>query len=274
MNDYKIYSIDKEGNYCLIQGNSLKFMSDRKAESVNCIFADPPYFLTADRNHPSYKGDWDLSKGAMEDFTFHYTWIKEAYRLLKPDGVIWITGTQHNIHQCGYALQLAGFHIINDIAWNKPRETWSKTTNSLAYTHETILFAKKSRKARIYLNQKLLYTPQDKFHKEGNSMPTIWDIKPASFKEVQGHKTPKPVELLKRILLLSTQPNDVILDPFNGSGTTGVATLQLGAGRKYIGVDLALDIDEKGKNYLDLTINRLEAVKSLKQQNKPYNGLA
>jgi site-specific DNA-methyltransferase (adenine-specific) len=252
----RIHTTDKEGNYYLIKGDCIKVMQSRKAESINCIFADPPYFITGDENNKSYKGDWDKSQGFEKDFQFHLDWIKEAHRVLKPDGVIWITGTHHSIFDCGVALRKYGFKVINPIVWYKPRGKWSKTNYTLAYSHELIIFAVKDPKAKFYLNQKLLKTPQDKFHLQGNTMPDIWDIKPASFREVQGHKTPKPVELVKRALLLSTKPNDIILDPFNGSGTTGVATLELGNGRRCIGVDL-----DAGNTYLDLTVQRLEQVK-------------
>jgi site-specific DNA-methyltransferase (adenine-specific) len=254
------YKIDESQQYQLYKGNCLDFLKQRKAESIDCIFADPPYFITGNDKHPSYKGDWDKSQGFEKDFQFHLDWIEACKRVLNPNGVIWITGTDHSIHDCAVALRKHGFKIINNIVWYKPRDKWKNTTNSLAYSHEVILFATKSSSSRPYINQKLLNTPQDKFHKEGCSMPTIWDIKPASFREVQGHKTPKPVELMKRALLLSTKENDIILDPFNGSGSTGVASLELN--RRYIGVDL-----DRDNTYLALTVERLEEVKRKKAKN-------
>ena len=113
------------------------------------------------------------------------------------------------------------------------------------------------------MNQGYLTTSQDKFHENGLTMPTIWDIRPCPRSEIDWHKTPKPVELLNRILMLSSKPNSVILDPFNGSGTTGMAVLECGEGRKYIG------IDQCGE-YLTKTVQRANSTR-IKLSNKAKN---
>jgi site-specific DNA-methyltransferase (adenine-specific) len=111
----------------LIHGDAIKVMQSLPAESFDMIFADPPYFLSNGgmtvqngKWASVHKGRWDKSKGLEDDLEFHRAWIAEARRLLKPNGTIWISGTYHSIYQCGYALQAAGFHLLNDIAWFKP----------------------------------------------------------------------------------------------------------------------------------------------------------
>lgn len=248
----------------LYHTDSLEWLKARTSNSVNMIFADPPYFLTDDKNSISYKGDWDLSKGVKADFEFQLNWIKEARRVLKEDGCIWITGTHHSIYQCGFALQLLGFHIINQICWYKPKKQFADIRHALAYHHETVILARKSKSTKHYFNWKYLTASQDKFHRNGQAMPSIWDIKPCTFAEVNWHRTPKPVALVKRAIMLTTKPNSLILDPFNGSGTTGIAVMECGYGRKYIGL-------EQNNFYLDKTIERIEAKNKVlnPKQSKP-----
>ena len=261
MNNNKPLYMDKDIN--LYHTDSLKWLKQRKDNSVNVIFVDPPYFLTSNPQDMSYKGEWDKSRGVKEDFSFHLNWITEAWRVLKDDGVIWITGTHHSIYQCGHSLQIAGFHILNEISWYKPSKRFESLKNNLAFSHETIIFARKHKNTRQYMNQDYLTTSQDKFHEDGLTMPTIWDIRPCPRSEVDWHKTPKPVELLNRILMLSSKPNSVILDPFNGSGTTGMAVLECGEGRKYIGIDQC-------EEYLTKTVQRAYSTR-IKLSNKAKN---
>lgn len=248
----------------LYHSDNLKWLKNRPSNSVDMIFADPPYFLTNDKTSISYKGDWDLSKGIKADFTFQARWIKEVRRVLKKDGCIWITGTHHSIYQCGFALQLLGFHIINQVCWYKPKKRYADIRNALAYHHETVILARKSKDTKHYFNCKYLTASQDKFHKSGDAMPSIWDIKPCTVGEISWHRTPKPVALVKRAIMLTTKPNSIILDPFNGSGTTGIAVMECGYGRKYIGLD-------NNKYYLDKSIERIQTKQQLfnPTQSKP-----
>ena len=251
-------------NFTLYNGDCKEIMKSMSENSIDMIFADPPYFLSKSKEDMSFKGDWDLSKGVKLDTQFQYDWIKEARRILKPEGTIWITGTHHNIYQCGYSLQLLGFKILNEIAWFKPKNN-PFSRNFFNFAHETIIWAKKDEKSKHYLNPKVLdFKYRDKLNKEGKHMNDVWDILPCSKYEIDWHPTPKPIELLERIILSSTKPDAVILDPFNGSGTTGIATLNLGYGRSFIGIDL-------DSHYLDLTIKRME--ESLNTgYNKEYKG--
>jgi site-specific DNA-methyltransferase (adenine-specific) len=228
-----------------------------KGESVDLIFADPPYFIN--------KRCWDKSRGVEEDFNFHLRWISECRRLLKPHGTIWITGTHHSIHQCGLALQKLEFKIINDICWYKPNATPDRSRRCFAASHEMLLWAKKSKDATHVFNYDLLkhnHWPGDFFKKPNKQMRSIWSFDPTedfwpicsprlSEKRQGKHPTQKPLALLRRIILAATRPGSLILDPFAGSSTTGIAAYQLG--QAFIGI-------EKEQEYLDLSIRRFEAL--------------
>ena len=179
-------------------------------------------------------------------------WINKCKRLLKPNGTIWISGTYHSIYQCGFSLQLNNFHILNDIAWYKPNASPNLSGRYFTASHETLIWARKDKKAKHYFDYKMSRTgdwPEDALKKPGLQMRSVWSIHPPKKEEKKygKHPTQKPINLLRRIILTSTSSNDLILDPFNGGGTTGIAARMLG--RRYVGIDLE-------KEYLDLTINR------------------
>jgi len=234
-------------------------------EKVSMIFADPPYNLSnggisckAGKMVSVNKGEWDKSKGFKEDFEFTFNWIKACRNVLKPNGTIWISGTPHNIYQVGFALQALGFHILNEISWYKPNAPPNLACRCFAHAHETILWAKKDKKSKQYFNYKIMKKWDDKFSPSGKQMRSLWNIPltPISEKTCGKHPTQKPIELLKRIIISSSQKGDLVLDPFNGSGTTGVVANKLN--RQYIGIDLE-------KEYLDITIRRLNEVNKINQ---------
>lgn len=226
------------------------------------IFADPPYNLSnggtsvhAGQRVSVNKGNWDVSKGPKEDFEFHLKWISACHRILKPNGTIWISGTYHSIYACGYALQLLDFRILNDISWFKPNAAPNLGCRMFTASHETLIWASKSKKAKHTFNyEQMKYGefPEDAIKKPNKQMRSLWSMTtPArSEKKFGKHPTQKPERLLDRIILASTNIGDVVLDPFAGSATTGVAALSLY--RRFIGVDLE-------KKYLkNLAIPRLE----------------
>ena len=246
----------REG-FTLYKEDNLKVMRTIPDNSVDMVFADPPYMIS--------KADWDVSQGFEADTAFHERWITECKRILKPEGTIWITGTHHSIHQCGFLLQKNEFKILNDISWYKPHKKREVFSRVFVPAHETILWAKKDKDARHYFNQQAMkgeYFPNDFLNKSDEQVHTVWSIMPRTYSEkLQGcHPTQKPVALLRRIVLASTKPGDTIFDPFNGGGTTGIAVASIGK-RKYIGCDL-------GKEYIDLTVRRYEAL-LLHKPNKP-----
>ena len=126
-NEQKIHPYFKENDFTLYLGNCLDVLTKLPANSINVVFADPPYNLSNDgfslhagKRVSVNKGVWDKSKGFEDDYNFHYKWLNACKRVLKPGGTLWVSGTYHSIYQCGYALQSLGYHILNDISWFKP----------------------------------------------------------------------------------------------------------------------------------------------------------
>ena len=236
----------------LIRGNCLEIMAQAPDECVDMVFADPPYFLSnngitchAGRMVSVNKGKWDESKGAIADHEFIKSWLGECGRLLKPTGSIWVSGTLHVIYSVGYAMQELGYKILNDIVWEKPNPPPNLACRNFTHSTEIILWARKSEKARHYFNYRLM-----KEINGGKQMKNVWMFsKPSKAEKAFGrHPTQKPEALLERIILASTQPGELVLDPFNGSGTTGVAAIK--HGRRYVGIEL-----EQG--YLETSRRRL-----------------
>ncbi|MFH1462522.1 MAG: site-specific DNA-methyltransferase [bacterium] len=245
----------------LYHANCLDVLVDLPENSVDMVFADPPYLLSnggftvhAGRRVSVNKGEWDKSSGLKKDFEFHLGWIKAVKRILKPNGTIWISGTYHSIYQCGFALQAAGFHILNDISWFKPNASPNLSCRYFTASHETLLWARKDKKSKHTFNYDLMKNgnwPEDRLKKPGLQMRSVWAIgTPKTVEKKLGkHPTQKPEDLLKRIVLASTNKGDLIVDPFTGSSTTGIAAYLLD--RHFIGVDT----DPK---FLDLSIKRFE----------------
>jgi len=260
----------EKSKFKLYHANCLDILAELPENSVDMIFADPPYLLSnggftcqAGKQVSVHKGDWDVSNGLKEDFEFHLSWIKACRRVLKPQGTIWISGTYHSIYQCGFALQVNKFHILNDIAWFKPNAAPNLSCRFFTASHETLLWARKEKNAKHIFNYDLMKNgkwPEDFIKKPDTQMRSVWAIgtpKPIE-KKFGKHPTQKPEDLLKRIVLASTNKGDLILDPFTGSSTTGIAAYLLG--RQFIGIDT----DSK---FLDLSIKRFEDLdKNLKNK--------
>lgn len=243
-------------------------MSSFPPESVDMIFADPPYNLSnggttvhSGKRVSVDKGDWDKSAGPREDFEFHLAWITACRRVLKPNGTIWISGTYHSIFACGYALQLLNFRILNDIAWFKPNAAPNLGCRMFTASHETLIWASKSKKSKHTFNYKEMREgdfPSDFIKKPGKQMRSVWSMTtPTKAEKTFGkHPTQKPLTLLERVVLSSSNPGDLILDPFAGSATTGIAALK--HGRQFIGVD-------SNEEYLrNLALPRLKEISKLK----------
>lgn len=244
----------EDDNFKLILGDSLKELKKIKEKSIDMIFADPPYFLSGDGISCSggkmvsvNKGDWDKKIDITNKHKFNRKWIKQCYKILKDDGTIWISGTLHNIYSIGMALEEEGFKIINNITWKKLNPPPNISCRYFVHSTETILWAKKDiKKAKHKFNYQLMR------ELNGNKQAKdVWEsslTKPSEKKQGK-HPTQKPIEILEKLILASTDEGDLILDPFNGSGTTGIVASKLN--RKYIGIDTE-------KEFLDLTIRRKE----------------
>jgi len=241
----------------LFLGDCTKILKSFADQSVDVIFADPPYFLSSNgischsgKQTSVNKAEWDKSISIEDRLRFSKKWLKECRRVLKDDGTIWISGTFHNIYSIGVSLEETGFSIINNITWQKPNPAPNLACRCFTNSTETILWARKQltpqKKGKHYFNYSLM-----KELNNNKQMKDVWTIKlPKKEEKKYGkHPTQKPVELLVRIIQASTKDNDIVLDPFCGSSTTGVACRLLN--RRYIGID-------NEKNYLDISINRLQ----------------
>jgi site-specific DNA-methyltransferase (adenine-specific) len=239
-------------------------METLPAGSVDLIFADPPYNLSnggftcqSGRRASVDKGNWDVSRGIEEDFSFYLRWIESCRRVLKDEGTIWISGTYHSIYACGYALQRAGYHILNDICWFKPNAPPNLSGRYFTASHETLIWARKSPDARHTFNYELMkggsWHGNDPLKKENRQMRSVWSIPaPKKAEKIHGkHPTQKPLALLRRIICASTNEGDLVLDPFTGSSTSGIAARL--ENRRFIGIDTNTE-------YLDLSVRRAEAM--------------
>ncbi|NMA50492.1 MAG: site-specific DNA-methyltransferase [Mollicutes bacterium] len=244
-------------NFKLILGDSFEELKNIKCNSIDMIFADPPYFLSGDGMSCSggkmvsvNKADWDKKININEKHNFNREWISLCYNILKDDGTIWISGTLHNIYSIGMALEEEGFKILNNITWRKLNPPPNLSCRYFVHSTETILWARKDLKeAKHKFNYDLM-----KELNGGKQAKDVWEtsLTKASEKKCGKHPTQKPLEILEKLIMASTDEGDLILDPFNGSGTTGIAASKLN--RKYIGIDNV-------KEYLDLTIKRKESEK-------------
>lgn len=250
-------------DFILYHGDCRKLLKQFKDKSIDVIFADPPYFLSSGgischsgKQVSVNKGKWDESKNIEEKLEFSREWIKECRRILKDDGTIWISGTFHNIYSIGVTLELEGFSIINNITWQKPNPAPNLACRCFTNSTETILWARK----QINKKKKGVHLFNYRLMKELNNnkqMKDVWNINLPSKKEKEcgKHPTQKPLELLNRILLASTKKDNLVLDPFCGSSTTGIACYNLK--RKYIGIDIE-------SKYLDLSIARFNKLMEVK----------
>lgn len=240
--------VELEGRaYSLFTGDCLEVLAVLPEASVDLIFSDPPYNLSNDgitcqngRMVSVNKAKWDKSEGFEADVNFHEAWILACKRVMKPDASLWISGTYHSIYICGFLLQKHGFKLLNDISWFKPNASPNLSCRYFTASHETLLWARLSAKARHTFNYDAMKNgdfPEDALKKTQRQMRSVWSIPttPRSEKAYGKHPTQKPERLLERIVLATSNEGDLVLDPFVGSGTTGLAAIK--HGRRFIGID-------------------------------------
>jgi site-specific DNA-methyltransferase (adenine-specific) len=242
----------------LYHGDCLDFLDAVAAKYpegwFDTIFADPPYFLSnggitcqAGRRVKVDKGIWDKSQGVEATHQFNLEWLRRCQQVLKPNGTIWVSGTLHVIFSVGHAMQQLGYRILNDITWEKPNPPPNLGCRCFTHSTETVIWAAKSESSKHTFNYQ-----QMRELNRGKQMKTVWTITSATGEEksLGKHPTQKPVALVERCLLASTNPGDLVLDPFMGAGTTAIAALR--TGRRCVGV-------ESDRNYVELAVSRLEA---------------
>ena len=228
----------------VIVGDCIAEMAKLPDASVDMVFADPPYNLQlgGDLFRPegsrvdAVDDDWDKFETFEAYDRFTRAWLKEARRLLKPDGTLWVIGSYHNIFRVGTALQDAGYWILNDIIWRKSNPMPNFRGTRFTNAHETLIWASKSEDSRYTFNYRAMKALNDELQ-----MRSDWMIPICSGSErvktdgIKAHPTQKPEGLLYRVLLSCTQPGDIVLDPFFGTGTTGAVARRLG--RHWIGIE-------------------------------------
>jgi site-specific DNA-methyltransferase (adenine-specific) len=240
--------------FTLLQGDSLSIMPSFEFK-FDMIFADPPYFLSnngltiqSGKITSVNKGDWDKSITLDELNKFNRTWLRLAKDKLKEDGTIWITGTSHNIFSIGQILNELGFKILNFITWEKTNPPPNFSCRYFTHAAEHIIWAKPNPKTSHFYNYELM-----KAYNGNKQMKDVWSL-PAIApweKSCGKHPTQKPLTLLSRMILASTQDNAWVLDPFAGSSTTGIAANLLH--RKFVGI-------EKESNFLQLSQQRRQEI--------------
>jgi len=240
----KLAYADPQARAVLYQANCLELLDRLNAlhpqGSFDMIFADPPYFLSNGgitcQNGKMVKvdkGDWDKSRSPQLNHEFNLQWLQRCQRALKPNGTLWVSGTHHVIHSVGFAMQQLGMKLLNDITWEKPNPPPNLACRTFTHATETLIWAAKSEKSRYRFDYARMKADND-----GKQMKSVWRFTaPAKQEKSHGrHPTQKPIDLLLRCIEASTQAGDRIFDPFNGSGTTGVAALR--SGRRYVGSEL------------------------------------
>jgi modification methylase len=248
----------------VVRGECLEVLARLPDASVDLVFADPPYNLQLDGdllrpNNTVVDGvhqDWDKF-GSFADYDrFCRAWLGECRRVLKPNGALWVIGSYHNIFRLGVALQDLGFWIQNDVIWRKTNPMPNFRGKRLTNAHETLIWAARDQKSRPTFNYEALKSFNDDVQMRSDWLIPICSG-PERLKDDGGrkaHPTQKPEALLWRVLLTSSNPGDVVLDPFFGTGTTGAVARRLG--RRWIGI-------ERDPDYAAAAEERIRAVRPL-----------
>jgi modification methylase len=244
-------------------GDCIDIMNSLPEKSVDLVFADPPYYLqlSQDLYRPNHTlvdavdDHWDQFASFAEYDAFTRAWMSAAKRLLKDDGAFWVIGSYHNIYRVGSILMDLGFWILNDIVWVKSNPLPQMRGSRFCNSHETLLWAKKSRDAKYTFHYRDMKAGnEDKQMRSDWLMPLCTGSEREMVDGQKAHATQKPSALLHRIITATTNPGDVVLDPFCGSGTTAAVAKKLG--RRYVTIDREPD-------YVDVAKRRLAAVTSV-----------
>ncbi len=266
MLDRDVRARHKARDYRLVEGDCVAILDAMPAESIDLIFADPPYLLStggttcaSGKRVAVDKGRWDASAGLKQDHEWNLKWLRACQRALKPSGTIWVSGTQHVIFSIGWAMQELGYHLLNTITWFKPNASPNLACRFFTHSTEIVLWAAPSRMRPL---AHTFHYRDMKAENGGKQMRDLWQLPepdgdqvvwslptpPKNEKRAGRHPTQKPRALLDRIVRAGSSPGELVLDPFNGSGTTGLVALA--QGRRYVGIDVS-------REYLDLTQRRL-----------------
>ena len=246
----------------IIVGDCVQRLAELPERSADLVFADPPYNLQlgGDLLRPdnsvvdAVDADWDRFESFETYDAFTVAWLTACRRVLKDDGSLWVIGSYHNIFRVGRILQDLGFWILNDVVWRKANPMPNFKGTRFTNAHETLIWATKSRGGRRYrFNYDAMKMANDDLQMRSDWLIPICsgDERVRDAAGVKSHPTQKPEALLHRVILASTQPGDLIVDPFFGVGTTGAVAKRLG--RRFIGI-------ERDEGYAALAASRIERV--------------
>ncbi|MBK8174648.1 MAG: site-specific DNA-methyltransferase [Rhodospirillales bacterium] len=244
----------------ILIGNCIDLMSTLDAQSVDAIFADPPYNLQLEGelfrpNHSRVDGvtdAWDRFEDLNAYDQFTRAWLAAARRLLKPDGTLWVIGSYHNIFRVGAVLQELGYWILNDIVWRKTNPMPNFRGRRFTNAHETLIWCAHNRQGRHRFNHWAMKSLNDDLQMRSDWLiPVCGGSERIRIDGRKAHPTQKPEALLHRVLLASTAPGELVLDPFFGTGTTGAVAAKLG--RRFIGI-------EADERYAQIARERIDAI--------------
>ena len=264
------YYKSADRKFTLLQGDCIELLENFDF-GFDMIFADPPYFLSnggisvqSGRMVCVDKGDWDRSSGFADDNRFNYEWLRVCRNKLKPNGTIWVSGTFHNIFSVAQMLTELGYKILNCITWVKRTPPPNLSCRYFTHSTEFVLWARKEQKGSHCFNYELMKRIND-----GKQMRDVWTISSAAAweKTCGKHPTQKPLALLARIILASTERNAWILDPFAGSSTTGIAANLFG--RRYLGIEREtefLELSRRRRGEIDDFIGFDNLLQRVKEQ--------
>ncbi|MEE3120119.1 MAG: site-specific DNA-methyltransferase, partial [Pseudomonadota bacterium] len=271
----------------IIEGDCFEALSRLPSASVDLVFADPPYNLQLkgdltrpDKSHvDAVNDDWDKFESFAAYDVFTRAWLAEVRRVLKSTGTLWVIGSYHNIFRVGTALQDIGFWVLNDIIWRKSNPMPNFKGTRFTNAHETLIWAARDEDATGYtFNYRAMKTLNDDLQ-----MRSDWVLPICNggerLKSEEGdklHPTQKPEALLHRVLLASSNPGDVVLDPFFGTGTTGAMAKRLG--RHFVGIEAEAEYAAAARKRIAaetvLDDTSLQVTQSAKQQKRvPFGAL-
>lgn len=261
----------------VINEDCIEGMKRLPDESVDLVFADPPYFMqtggilqrTDGTKFMGVDDLWDKFKDYADYDDFTTKWLAECRRVMKKDASIWVMGSFQNIYRLGYIMQNMGFWILNDVIWSKPNAVPNFRGTRFQNSHETLLWCTKSKDCKYTFNYKTM-----KFLNGGKQEKSVWNIGICvggeRLRDKEGrklHSTQKPEKLLYNVIISSSKPGDLILDPFFGTGTTGAVAKK--TGRKYIGFELDKTYTEYAHERLSKVRPSSDSVTRLGMETKP-----
>jgi modification methylase len=245
----------------ILIGDCVELMNGLPEGSVDMVFADPPYNLQLEGellrpNNSKVDGvddAWDRFDGPDAYTEFTRSWLAAARRILKPDGTLWVIGSYHNIFRVGATLQELDFWILNDVIWRKTNPMPNFRGRRFTNAHETLIWCAKGRESRYRFNYEAMKNLNDDLQMRSDwLLPVCTGRERLKVNGKKAHPTQKPESLLHRVILSSTDPGEVVLDPFFGSGTTGAVAKHLH--RKFIGL-------EREQQYADVAQKRIDRIR-------------